>query len=110
MSHCSSRFLSFGWVQLASIIYGLFCMGASCTLAFSGCKLHSVRMSDDEQKFPSQLAERFQVRLPDGLRDRIKAYAERNGRSMNAEIVRVLENEFPEPWAVDRRVAELLEM
>lgn len=29
----------------------------------------------------------LKLRLPDGLRDRIKADAERNGRSMNAEIV-----------------------
>lgn len=67
-------------------------------------------MDEDEQKYPSQLAERFQVRLPIGLRDRIKAYAERHGRSMNTEIVRILEREFPEPWPVDTRVADLIEM
>lgn len=52
-------------------------------------------MSDDErEKYPSELAERFQVRLPPGLRDRIKADAEKHGRSMNAEIVARLED-FP---------------
>lgn len=35
--------------------------------------------------------ERFIVRLPDGLRDEIRATAEQNGRSMNAEIVLRLE-------------------
>lgn len=52
--------------------------------------------------------EQFQLRLPPGLRERIKAYADRHGRSTNAEIVRVLENEFPEPWAVEDRIEQLL--
>ncbi|MDE4303645.1 Arc family DNA-binding protein [Phaeobacter gallaeciensis] len=42
-------------------------------------------------------SDRFIVRLPDGMRDRIKAAAAVGGRSMNAEIVRVLEAAFPEP-------------
>lgn len=37
----------------------------------------------------------IKLRLPADLRDRIKYMAQRNGRSMNAEIVRVLEDEFP---------------
>lgn len=40
------------------------------------------------------------LRLPDGLRDRIKAAAEANNRSMNAEIVGVLEEKFPAPRKV----------
>ncbi len=43
------------------------------------------------------LSDKFMLRLPDGLRDRIKAFAESRGRSMNAEIVRVLERAFPAP-------------
>src|SRR5690606_1002848 len=35
------------------------------------------------------------IRLPEGMRDRIKAAAERNGRSMNAEIVAALEQAYP---------------
>jgi len=38
----------------------------------------------------------YMLRMPEGLRDRIKRAAEREGRSMNAEIVRVLEREFPD--------------
>lgn len=53
-------------------------------------------MSDEPHKFPSQLAERFQIRMPDGLRDRIRKSAEANGRSMNTEIVAALEEKFPE--------------
>lgn len=39
---------------------------------------------------------KFIVRLPDGMRDRIKAAARANGRSMNAEIVFLLERSFQE--------------
>lgn len=37
------------------------------------------------------------LRLPDGMRDRIKAAAESNNRSMNAEIVATLEEKYPAP-------------
>ncbi|WP_417809312.1 Arc family DNA-binding protein [Thioclava sp.] len=45
------------------------------------------------------VAEQVQVnfRMPAELRDRIKLAAERNSRSMNAEIVSVLEEAFPKP-------------
>ena len=62
----------------------------------------------ERERYPSEAADRFQIRLPPGLRDRIKAYAEAHGRSMNTEIVRVLEREFPEPWTLDGRVTQLL--
>ncbi len=38
----------------------------------------------------------FIVQMPQGLRDRIKAAATRNGRSLNAELVVHLERIFPE--------------
>jgi hypothetical protein len=47
--------------------------------------------------YPSEKQDRFIVRLPDGMRDRIKAVAEANNRSMNAEIVATLEEKYPEP-------------
>ncbi|MER8846791.1 Arc family DNA-binding protein [Mesorhizobium australicum] len=59
-------------------------------------------MDDDEQKYPSQLAERFQVRLPNGMRDRIAQSAERNGRSMNAEIVQALDQFFPPEPSIEQ--------
>lgn len=49
------------------------------------------------EPFPSETQDRFIVRLPDGMRDRIKAAAERNGRSMNSEIVEALLRNYPEP-------------
>lgn len=44
-----------------------------------------------QKKYPSQLAERFQIRLPDGLRDQIRELAASNNRSMNAQIVFMLQ-------------------
>ncbi|MBY3086082.1 Arc family DNA-binding protein [Rhizobium laguerreae] len=48
-------------------------------------------ISDD----PVRDQDKFMLRLPEGMRDRIKLSAERNGRSMNAEIVQALEQMFP---------------
>ncbi|MEH3117099.1 MAG: Arc family DNA-binding protein [Methylorubrum populi] len=36
---------------------------------------------------PAREQDKFVLRLPDGMRDRLKAEAEANGRSMNAEII-----------------------
>lgn len=46
---------------------------------------------------PSDVADKFMLRLPDGMRDRIKSAADANGRSMNAEIVSALEDKYPPP-------------
>ncbi|HEE9886339.1 Arc family DNA-binding protein [Atlantibacter hermannii] len=43
-------------------------------------------------KFPSQEMDRFNVRLPVGMRDAIAERAKKNGRSMNSEIVQILED------------------
>ncbi len=42
-------------------------------------------------------SDKFMLRLPDGMRERIKAAAEANNRSMNAEIVKALEVLYPDP-------------
>ncbi|MFL3496308.1 Arc family DNA-binding protein [Citrobacter portucalensis] len=44
------------------------------------------------EKFPSQMQDKFTVRFPDGLRDAVAERAKRNGRSMNSEIVQILED------------------
>lgn len=49
------------------------------------------------QDTPVSKQEQFIVRLPDGMRDRIKEAAKENGRSMNAEIVQRLEASFELP-------------
>lgn len=43
-------------------------------------------------KFPSQEMDRFNVRLPAGMRDAIAERAKANGRSMNSEIVQILQD------------------
>ena len=42
--------------------------------------------------------DQYMLRLPDGMRDRIKRAAEANNRSMNAEIVASLEAIYPAPF------------
>jgi plasmid stability protein len=39
----------------------------------------------------SEVADKFVLRLPDGMRDRIRTNAESNRRSMNSEIVHYLD-------------------
>ncbi|EGT4280932.1 hypothetical protein DOX46_15435 [Cronobacter malonaticus] len=43
-------------------------------------------------KFPSQEMDRFNLRLPEGMREAIAERAKRNGRSMNAEMLVILSN------------------
>lgn len=45
---------------------------------------------------PSSKLDQYIVRFPDGMRPRIKAFADGNARSMNAEIVAALEGHFRE--------------
>lgn len=52
-------------------------------------------------QIPSRGVDQFNLRLPDGLRDRIKAHAGANMRSMNSELILVLERAFPAPTAAD---------
>src|SRR3989338_6414110 len=56
---------------------------------------------------PGQGAESFNVRLPAGMRDRIKVGADLNARSMNAEIVATLEERYP-ATSVDVRAVDSL--
>lgn len=60
--------------------------------------------------FPSSKQDQFVLRFPDGLRGRIKAYAQDQGRSMNEEIVRLLLREFPEPETLEERLYDILPM
>lgn len=54
-----------------------------------------------------KMDDQFPLRLPAGLRDRIKAVAQRNGRSMNIEVVRVLEREFPATLSIEGKASDL---
>lgn len=48
-------------------------------------------MEEILKNYPSRLADRFMIRLPDGWRDKIKAEAARNHRPMNSEILAAIE-------------------
>lgn len=45
-------------------------------------------------RVPSRGSDQFMLRLPQGMRDRLKDAADENGRSMNSEIVSRLERTF----------------
>jgi predicted HicB family RNase H-like nuclease len=53
------------------------------------------------KNYPSQTADKFMLRLPDGWRDLIKEHAARNRRSMNSEIVARLEQAFEQGQPTD---------
>ncbi|NRP19895.1 hypothetical protein LPJGGPFB_03153 [Ensifer adhaerens] len=48
----------------------------------------------DRSSYPSEQADKYLLRLPDGMRERLKDSARENNRSMNAEIVARLEASF----------------
>lgn len=52
----------------------------------------------DETKYLTRIAP-FGVRMPPSLKARVEAAAKANNRSMNMEIVAVLEEKFPDPAA-----------
>ncbi|NUB42864.1 Arc family DNA-binding protein [Fertoebacter nigrum] len=57
---------------------------------------------------PSQSQDKFIVRLPEGMRKRIKDAADVSGRSMNAEIVHTLEKAYPPPPSDHATVARVI--
>jgi hypothetical protein len=56
---------------------------------------------------PSRDKNKYIVRFPPGLRDRIARAAKGNRRSMNQEIVSLLELHYPEPPTIEESNAEL---
>ncbi|WP_241609717.1 Arc family DNA-binding protein [Rosenbergiella australiborealis] len=46
------------------------------------------------ERFPSQTQDKFTVRFPEGMRDAIAERAKANGRSMNSEIIQMLQDAF----------------
>lgn len=60
-------------------------------------------------KQPSADADKFMLRLPDGLHPRLKEAAEANNRSLNAEIVTRLNASLERPIGLNESVAALIE-
>lgn len=63
----------------------------------------------DKPTYPSDAAEKFIVRFPPGVRERIAEAAKANNRSMNAEIVSRLEREDWEDADLQRFRAEAIQ-
>ena len=51
--------------------------------------------------------ERFTVRMPDGLRYAIAERAKQNGRSMNSEIVQILQDALSEEGISDNTILDV---
>lgn len=61
-------------------------------------------MAEDQNR---TLQDKFMLRLPEGMRDRIKAASEVSGRSMNAEIVARIEQSFQRETAMEEMLVAL---
>lgn len=59
-------------------------------------------------KYPSQMQDKFNLRFPDGMRDAIAERAKRNGRSMNSEIVQILEDALYGKYSPDDPLGDKL--
>lgn len=75
-------------------------------IASSAAMRPSAIMAESENR---TFFDKFMLRLPDGMRERIKLAAEKNNRSMNAEIVATLDERYPTPKnsATERLVAAM---
>lgn len=51
-------------------------------------------MNPDKNPFPSDVADKFLLRLPEGMRERLKTAAKANNRTMNSEVVARLDSSF----------------
>lgn len=61
-------------------------------------------------KFPSQEMDRFNLRLPEGMREAIAERAKENGRSMNSEIIDMINNSLYLPSVGQDAIDTMLEM
>lgn len=59
--------------------------------------------------FPSSKQDQYMIRFPDGMRDMVKAAAETNGRSMNAEIIERLAASFASDDSLHYKLDAILE-
>ncbi|MBB3521089.1 Arc family DNA-binding protein [Rhizobium sp. BK456] len=56
---------------------------------------------------PSRLLDKIIIRVPNGLRDRIKRVADFNNRSVNAELVVLLERTYPPETKIDEYLQDI---
>lgn len=71
-----------------------------------------IDLQSKEARNSPALVDKFVIRLPQGLRDQIKELSEHNRRSMNSEIIMVLEQhiqQYAEPEEISEPGAEFRE-
>jgi hypothetical protein len=56
---------------------------------------------------PSRSLDKIIIRVPDGMRERIKRVADANGRSVNAELLVLLDRIYPPEAKIDECVREI---
>ncbi len=56
---------------------------------------------------PGRASDQFNLRFPDGMRDRLKEAARESGRSLNAEIIFRLDASFIPPKEIKAQLDEL---
>ncbi len=64
-------------------------------------------MSDET---PARDLEKFMLRMPEGMRERIAREAKANGRSMNAELIARIEQSFEDDTVWDQLVGQVDEL
>lgn len=60
-------------------------------------------------KFPSEEKEKFMLRMPEGLREKLASVAQANGRSMNSELITRIEASFDVRIGLESDIARMLE-
>ncbi|WP_068951558.1 Arc family DNA-binding protein [Pararhizobium polonicum] len=61
----------------------------------------------DRSSYPSEQADKYLLRMPEGMREQLKEAAKRNNRSMNAEIVARIEASFTNLHMTDGKVSSV---
>lgn len=56
---------------------------------------------------PSRELDKVIIRLPDGMKERIRRVAAENGRSVNAELVTLLDRTYPPETKLDECIQEI---
>ncbi|WP_394698991.1 Arc family DNA-binding protein [uncultured Tolumonas sp.] len=60
-------------------------------------------------KYPSQMQDKFNLRFPDGMREKIAEAAKLSGRSMNSEIIYRLQQSFDAGLPADEKPIRIIE-
>lgn len=69
--------------------------------------LYAFWMSEES---PSRFLDKIIIRVPNGMRDRIKRVADSNNRSVNAELLVLLERTFPPETKINEYLQDVAEI